>query len=107
MNPEPNWTEVGPDLMAALKTIAGYPHADNAGLPIGRARQIARAAIAKAERSADGDGWIAFLRSRFTPNWVLARRSPRIIARYGESVRCITREDNAKARADYLNGETP
>lgn len=37
-----------PDLLAALEDIAGYPHADHAGMPIGRARTIARTAIAKA-----------------------------------------------------------
>lgn len=37
-----------PDLLAALEEIAGYPHADHAGLPPARARAIARTAIAKA-----------------------------------------------------------
>ena len=40
---------VNAELLAALEQIAGYPHADHAGLPIKRCRTIARAAIARAK----------------------------------------------------------
>lgn len=44
-----NLIAAAPDMLAALCEIAGYPHADHAGLTIERARSVARAAIAKAE----------------------------------------------------------
>lgn len=39
-----------PDLLAALEEIAGYPHAEHAGLTLAKCRTYARAAIAKAEK---------------------------------------------------------
>lgn len=38
-----------PEMLAALREIAGYPHIEGPGLTIERARTVARATIAKAE----------------------------------------------------------
>lgn len=44
---------------------------------------------------------VEFYRKRFGTNWVLARRSPRILAKYGEDVVCITKKQMRQADLDY------
>lgn len=34
--------------------------------------------------------FLEFLRARYGRNWVVARRTPRIVARYGEDVKCFS-----------------
>ncbi len=43
-----------------------------------------------------------FIRQRYGPNWVLsARRTARLVERYGDSVAVITPKQYAKAIADW------
>ena len=108
---QPTWSTCGPDLLAACqRVIADLREQNMTGLcSRSRDEQIAdlRAAIAKAERSADGQAWLRFLHVRHTKNWVLARRTPRIVARYGDDVVCLTAKQLDQAEADYLNGKAP
>lgn len=43
----------------------------------------------------------AFIRERVGANWVLARRTPRIVARYGEDVVALSQQQYAGLAAEY------
>lgn len=45
--------------------------------------------------------YLAFTRERIGPNWVIARRTPRIIAKYGEDVICISQKRMASIDKEY------
>ena len=68
---------------------------------------LVRAALGKAERSAAPGGMIAFMQTRWGKNWVLARRSNRLAARYGAGLRCVSPREYRQAELDYLNGVAP
>lgn len=44
---------------------------------------------------------LEYLRERFGSNWVLARRTPRIMARYGDDVVRLTQSQYKAAERDY------
>lgn len=44
---------------------------------------------------------VDFYRQRFGDNWVLSRRTPNIIARYGNDVNCLTKKQYDAATRDY------
>lgn len=42
-----------------------------------------------------------FIRARLGGNWVIARRSPRVLAKYGEDVICISKQAMRKIDREY------
>jgi hypothetical protein len=42
-----------------------------------------------------------YVRERVGANWVLARRTPRIIQSYGADVACLTKQQYGKLQEDY------
>lgn len=42
-----------------------------------------------------------FMRDRVGPNWVIARRTPRIVRQYGEDVICLTPKRYEELEIDY------
>lgn len=45
--------------------------------------------------------YLEFLHGKLGGNWVVARRSPRILARYGEDVVCISQQTLRKIDKEY------
>jgi hypothetical protein len=55
---------------------------------------------ATAEQQTPAD-FSQFLAERVGRNWVLARRSSRIVAKYGESVKCLSQKQYTTLEAEY------
>lgn len=45
--------------------------------------------------------YLGFMRERLGANWVLARRTSRIVRQYGENVNCVSAKQLAKVERDY------
>ena len=45
--------------------------------------------------------YLDFMHARLGSNWVLARRSARIVARYGEDVKCLSKKEYREVEAAY------
>lgn len=98
------WENCGDDMLAALRA-AWQSRSETEWLrDAPETYQQIVAAISKAERATAVGGSADFLRKRFGKNWVLARRSSNIVARYGSDVVCLSPKQYAQAEDDYLNG---
>lgn len=48
--------------------------------------------------------FLEFLRARYGRNWVVARRTSRIVARYGEDVHCFTQGSYTREVEEWRDG---
>lgn len=104
----PSWNECGPQLVDALYQLKTWLVSPDISVEtIDQVRAMLSAAIDRYERSSAPGGSSNFLRARFGKNWVLARRSPRIVAKYGPGVICVSKKQYRQAEADYLDGKAP
>ena len=108
------WKRCGEKLLAALRderdALLVWSQAD---LPLDVAEGI-KISLTKIDtaleafgRASSLGGAADFMRKRFGKNWVLARRTARILERYGEDVRCVSPRKYAQCEDDYYNGEAP
>lgn len=112
-----DWSACGPQLVAAAEWAAKSAH--HPACPIARGRDIetidknpctchvkaAKDALSRYKRATEPSGSLEFLRARFGKNWVLARRTTNIVARYGSDVVCLSKKQYLQAETDYLDGK--
>ena len=99
-----DWEKCGPQLVSALESVAEWCSLIKQNYPEMRFPKEVDAALARYRRASAPGGGCDFLRARFGKNWVLARRTARIVERYGADVACLTPKQYAQAEADYLDG---
>ncbi|OFX03290.1 MAG: hypothetical protein A3E78_12200 [Alphaproteobacteria bacterium RIFCSPHIGHO2_12_FULL_63_12] len=94
--PTPHWPDCGPVLYEALERfVADCDSAPPVDLMnrLAATCAVARAALARAERSGDMHAWLRFATARFGKGWSCPRT--------------VSERDCAQAREDHLSGAAP